>query len=70
MILPFHYEENKRFIAYNKPPIDSVDALQKELENFVRSIQGKETPIVSGKAGKDALEVAMKIQQMILEDLH
>ena len=70
MILPFHYEKKKRFIAYNKPPIDSVDALQKELENFVRSIQGKETPIVSGKAGKDALEVAMKIQQMILEDLH
>ena len=41
-----------------------------ELENFVASVQGKETPIVDGKAGRDALGVAIRIHDKILEDLH
>jgi len=44
--------------------------LKMELENFILSILGKETPIVSGKAGRDALEVAMEIQRMIIQDIH
>ena len=41
-----------------------------ELKNFVLSIQGKQQPIVSGKDGRDALEVAIKIQEMIILDKH
>ena len=70
MNAPFNYAENERFISYNKPQVSSIDALQKELENYLNSIQGKETPIVTGKAGKEALKVAINIQQMILQDIH
>jgi len=38
--------------------------------NFIKSIRGQETPIVTGKAGRDALEVAMEIQQLIIQDIH
>ena len=60
----------KQFIAYEKPTLISGDPLKMELENFILSIIGKETPIVSGKAGRDALEVAIEIQRMIIQDLH
>ena len=40
------------------------------LETFVLSIQGKQQPIVPGKDGRDALEVAIKIQEMIILDKH
>jgi len=70
MIVPFEYKNKTQFIAYEKPTIISGDPLKMELENFILSILGKETPIVSGKAGRDALEVAMEIQRMIIQDLH
>ena len=41
-----------------------------ELVNFINSIKGKETPIVSGEEGRNALEVAIKIQNMIIQDIH
>jgi hypothetical protein len=40
-----------------------------ELINFVESIQGKAKPIVDGVAGKEALRVALQIQNKILEGL-
>jgi len=46
------------------------DALRMELHNFIKSVQGKETPIVSGEAGRDALKIAIEIQQMITQDIH
>ena len=67
---PFEYDGSERFIAYEKPPVVPEDALQMELMNFIKSIRGQETPIVSGKAGRDALEVAMEIQQLIIQDIH
>jgi len=44
--------------------------MKMELENFVASVQGKEKPIVDGKAGREALDIAMQIHDTILEDLH
>ena len=41
-----------------------------ELVNFINSIMGKETPIVTGEEGRNALEVAIKIQNMIIQDIH
>ncbi len=59
-----------REIAYEKPPVKSFDAMEMELTNFVRSIRGQEKPIVDGQAGRDALDVAIKIHDMIIEDIH
>jgi predicted dehydrogenase len=61
---------NHKKIVYEKPDINQFDALEMELTNFIQSINGKEKPIVNGQAGRDALDVAIKIHDMILEDIH
>ena len=70
MTIPFDYKGNTKLIGYHKPDLSKGDPLRIELENFVLSIQGKQQPIVSGKDGRDALEVAIKIQEMIILDKH
>ena len=70
MTVPFEYNGAKRFIAYDKPATSDQDALGMELHNFIKSVRGKETPIVSGEAGRDALKIAIEIQQMITQDIH
>ena len=70
MTIPFDYKGNTKLIGYHKPDLSKNDPLKMELENFVLSIQGKQQPIVSGKDGRDALEVAIKIQEMIILDKH
>jgi len=70
MTIPFDYKGNTKLIGYHKPDLSKGDPLRMELENFVLSIQGKQQPIVSGKDGRDALEVAIKIQEMIILDKH
>ena len=70
MTIPFDYKGNTKLIGYHKPDLSKNDPLKMELENFVLSIQGKQQPIVSGKSGRDALEVAIKIQEMIILDKH
>ncbi len=67
---PLDNNGKHRSIVYEKPPVKKIDALQMELANFIESIQGKAKPIVDGKAGRDALEVATNIQKMIIEDVH
>lgn len=66
---PLDQDGKHRAIVYEKPPVENVDALRLELTNFIESIQGKATPIVDGKAGRDALDVAAKIQKLIIEDV-
>ena len=70
MTVPLNNSNEKKFIAYEKPKISNKDPLKMELQNFISSIHGKETPIVSGKDGRDALKVAIEIQEMIIKDLH
>ena len=70
MTIPFDYKGSTKLIGYHKPDLSKGDPLRMELENFVLSIQGKQQPIVSGKNGRDALEVAIKIQEMIILDKH
>ena len=70
MTIPFDYKGNTKLIGYHKPDLSKGDPLRIELENFILSIQGKQQPIVSGKDGRDALEVAIKIQEMIILDKH
>lgn len=70
MTIPFDYKGNTKLIGYHKPDLSKGDPLRMELENFILSIQGRQQPIVSGKDGRDALEVAIKIQEMIILDKH
>ena len=70
MTVPLNNSNEEKFIAYEKPEVPNKDPLKMELQNFISSIQGKETPIVSGKDGRDALKVAIEIQEMIIKDIH
>ncbi len=67
---PFSDSDSSREIVYEKPTVVPADAMQLELINFIASIRGDETPIVDGKAGREALDVAIQIHDMILEDIH
>ena len=66
---PLEQGDIQRQIVYAKPAIKKFDALKMELGNFIGSIQGREKPIVDGVAGREALAVATRIHQMIIEDL-
>jgi len=66
----FDYHGKKKHIIYEKPELSSFDALKAELENFADSINGDSTPMVDGDAAKNALELAITIDQMIRKDLH
>ena len=66
----FHYGDKTKKIVYEKPDLPSFDALKAELENFTNSVRGMGSPIGDGHAGKNALELASNIYDLILEDLH
>ena len=66
----FHHGKKTKKIIYEKPNLPSFDALKAELENFTKSVQGIDYPIVDGQAGKNALELASNIHDLILKDLH
>jgi len=70
LVVPFEYNKKMQYIAYEKPAIEKVDLLKLELKNFILSIKNKEKPIVSGKDGRDALKVALEIQNQITQDIN
>jgi hypothetical protein len=66
---PLERNGNHRQIVYEKPKQEKVNALQMELINFVEAIEGKSEPIVSGEDGREALRLALLIQEKIEKDL-
>ncbi len=70
LIVPFDYKDKKMFISYQKPKLKKLDALKMELQNFILSIKKQENPIVTGEDGRDALEIALKIQEKIIQDVN
>tara|TARA_B100001564_G_C20664251_1_gene682983 strand:- start:906 stop:1898 length:993 start_codon:yes stop_codon:yes gene_type:complete len=66
----FPEKNDNKYIIYEKPGIDEYDPLRAELDNFVNSILKNEKPIVDGIAARNALDVVIKINEMILEDLN
>lgn len=54
-------------IAINAP---EGEPLRLEFESFLAAVQGRATVTVSGEAGRDALEVALRIQKEIERTLH
>jgi len=69
MTAPLESNGENRKIFYEKPRIQKTDALKMELENFIKSIKGEEKPIVDGASGRNALKIAIEIQNKILKDL-
>ena len=65
----FTQNNKEKFIAYQKPELKKYDLLELELKNFIGSIECKEKPIVNGIEARNALDVVIKINNMILEDL-
>lgn len=61
---------NHKKIVYEKPDVNQFDALEMELANFIAAVKGDVSPIVDGRAGREALDVATQIHDMILEDIH
>ncbi|MGA9117831.1 MAG: Gfo/Idh/MocA family oxidoreductase [Bacteroidota bacterium] len=59
--------KHRRKIVYEQPEVREVNALQYELEMFVRCIRNGERPVVNGEDGRRALEVANTILQKIAE---
>ena len=66
---PFTQNNESKHIAYQKPNLKKYDMLGLEIKNFIASIRGKEKPIVNGIEARNALDVVIKINNMILEDL-
>ncbi len=67
--VPLETFGNQHKIVYEKPEISQFDALELELSNFIAAIQGQTAPIVDGLAGRNALDVAIQIHDIILEDI-
>jgi predicted dehydrogenase len=65
LTMPFEFNGRRRLITYEKPPILEENALRLELSNFIRSVAGLEKPIVDGKAAREALDLAIRIQEAI-----
>jgi predicted dehydrogenase len=55
----------KRLIVYEQPEVKEINALQYELEQFIKSIRQGTEPPVSGRDGLQALHVAREILQAI-----
>lgn len=45
--------------------IDPTDALESEIHSFIQKVRDRTTPLVSGRNGKSALEVALAITEQI-----
>ena len=66
---PFTQNNESKLIVYQKPNLEKYDMLGLEIKNFIASVRGKEEPIVNGIEARNALDVVIKINNMILEDL-
>ena len=65
-LTPDEVEHYKKHLAEEHLPreqktFDAVDALALELQDFVDSILSSRQPVVTGRAGRDALAVAQQI---------
>ena len=60
---------NKKYIIYEKPTLKKRDLLNVELKNFIEVIKNNEQPIVDGVEARNALQVAIQIQDMIIKDI-
>ena len=55
-------------LFYDKLIPEKQDALLEEINNFIDSINSRHTPIVDGKQGLRALEIALEIEKKIIKN--
>jgi predicted dehydrogenase len=55
-------------ITENPFEIQAVDPLEEEIRSFVRAVAGRTPPPVSGRDGRDALELALRINEAIVRN--
>ena len=55
-------------ITENPVRIQAADPLEEEIRAFVRAVAGRTPPTVSGKDGRDALELALRINEAIVRN--
>jgi predicted dehydrogenase len=55
-------------ITENPIEIKEVDPLEEEIRSFVRAVAGRTPPPVSGREGRDALELALRINDAIVRN--
>ena len=64
----FPYDDKgTKFIQYTKNDGEKHNALQEELKHFITCIQNNTQPIINGKIAKEALNIALIIQEKINE---
>ena len=63
-VFPYDDEKNQ-FILYKKDDNSNHNALQEELKYFVDSIIKNQAPMISGEVGREALSIALNIQEKI-----
>lgn len=59
------YRKNQAAISKENLPIEREESLQKELQSFIDCIINHQEPLVSGDVARDALAVALEIQNQI-----
>ncbi len=59
------YRKGLLKISKENLPIEKEQPLQKELQAFIDCVINKKEPLVSGVVARQALEVALKIQNQI-----
>ena len=56
-------------VSIEEQSLEPGDALKAEIESFLECIRTGRPPVVSGEAGRDALETAMRITEQVYEGL-
>lgn len=64
------YTKNESGIARTELPIEKEQPLKKELESFIDCVVTRSEPLVSGPVARQALSVALKIQDQIWKKHH
>ena len=52
-------------MSFERKSFQEADSLECELKAFVRSVRNRETPLVSGRDGRNALRIALSITEQI-----
>ena len=61
------FSSNNKFIVHQHKNVLKQNALYKELVSFITSIQTEKTTAVGAGAGRDAIKLALLIQEKINE---
>ncbi|MDD3744788.1 MAG: hypothetical protein PHX54_14290, partial [Lentimicrobiaceae bacterium] len=70
MILDLGKDKQPRQIMFDKPKIESINAIVTELEQFAMAIETNTTPVVTIQDGYAALDLAYRIMQKMNDSIN